>query len=104
VASISPSSLKFKKTKDALGFPQFIPKSSFIAVLEYDEQNLTLTTHMKNGAIYQAKNVDPDEWEELQAAPNASSYWSNNIRGAKESVKLKVVRAPNSGIKLGGSK
>ncbi len=79
-------------------------KSSFIAEFEYDEHNLTLTTHMKNGAIYQHKMVDPDDWEGLKTAPSQGKYWSDLIRGKKQSVRVKISKAPNSEVKKQGRK
>lgn len=76
-------------------------KSSFIAEFEYDEHNLTLTTHMKNGAIYQHKMVDPDDWEGLKTAKSQGKFWSDNIRGKKSSVVVKTQKAPNSDVKIG---
>jgi hypothetical protein len=76
-------------------------KSSFIAALEYDQQNLTLTTHMKNGAIYQHKYVTPLDWNALQQSQDHSSHWSKNIRGKKMSVRVKVAKAPRSELKHG---
>lgn len=102
MASLQPSDLAFKPTEKAFGFPSFSPQSSFIALLEYDQQNLTLTTHLKNGAIYQHKSVSPMDWAGLQAAQNSGSHWSKFIKGQKTSVKVKKIKAPNSGIKTGG--
>ncbi len=79
-------------------------KSSFIAEFEYDEHNATLTTHMKNGAIYQHKQVDPDDWEGLKTAKSQGKYWSDFIRGQKASVRVKVQKAPNSEVKTSGRK
>ncbi len=76
-------------------------KSSFIAEFEYDEGNVTLTTHMKNGAIYQHKFVVPSEWDALKTAKSQSKYWSDFIRGKKASVVVKAQKAPNSAIKTG---
>lgn len=102
MASLLPNDLTFKSTESVLGFKSFSPQSSFISMLEYDQQNLTLTTHMKNGAIYQHKMVTPMDWEALQHAQNVGRHWSGMIRGQKAAVKIKRVKAPNSGIKTGG--
>jgi hypothetical protein len=102
VASLQPNDLAFKSTAQALAFQSFSPQSSFIALLEYDQQNLTLTTHLKSGAIYQHKMVTPMDWTAMQAAQNHGSFWSRMIKGKKTSVKVKKVRAPNSGIKSRG--
>lgn len=79
-------------------------KSSFIAEFEYDEHNLTLTTHMKNGAIYQHKQVDPGDWEGLKTAESQGKYWSDFIRGKKASTRVKIAKAPNSEVRKKGRK
>jgi hypothetical protein len=76
--------------------------SSFIAAFEYDQANLTLTTHLKNGAIYQHKFVVPLDWLALQTSQNHSKHWSDNIRGKKASVRVKVAKAPRSDIRKKG--
>ena len=79
-------------------------QSSFIAEFEYDARNLTLTTHMKNGAIYQHKMVDGDDWDALKTSKSQGKYWSDFIRGKKASVRVKIAKSPNSGIKTLGRK
>lgn len=77
-------------------------QSSFLAGFEYDQANLTLTTHLKSGAIYQHKFVLPSEWTALQTAKSPSKHWADSIRGKKASVRVKISKAPNSEIrKLG---
>jgi hypothetical protein len=76
-------------------------QSPFIAAFEYDAQNLTLTTHLKNGAIYQYKFVVPGDWAALQTSQNQSKHWSDNIRAKKQSVRVKAQKSPNSEIKTG---
>ncbi len=76
-------------------------KSSFIAEFEYDENNMTLTTHMKNGSIYQHKMVVRSEWDALKTAKSQSKHWADFIRGKKASVIIKSQKSPNSGIKTG---
>lgn len=76
--------------------------SSFIAAFEYDQANLTLTTHLKNGAIYQHKFVVPLDWLALQTSQNHSKHWSDNIRGKKASVRVKVAKAPRADIRKKG--
>ncbi len=78
--------------------------SSFIALFEYDTANLTLTTHLRSGAIYQHKFVLPSEWTALQTSQNHSKHWANAIRGKKLSVNVKSAKAPNSEIKTGRKK
>jgi predicted nucleic acid-binding Zn ribbon protein len=76
-------------------------QSSFIAQFEYDEANLTLTTHLKSGAVYQHKFVVPSEFVALQTARNQSKHWADNIRGKKQSVCVVVKKAPRSELKTG---
>ena len=76
-------------------------QSSFIAEFEYDEANLTLTTTMKNGQVYQYKFVTPGEFTNLQTAKNPSKHWADNIRGKKASVRVITKKSPNSEIKTG---
>ncbi len=73
--------------------------SSFISEFEYDPTNLTLTTHLKSGAIYQHKFVTPLEFAQLQTSQNHSKHWSNSIKGRKVSVTVKATKAPNSEIR-----
>ena len=78
--------------------------SSFIAAFEYDATQLTLTTHLKSGAIYQHKFVTPLEFSLLQTSQNHSKHWSDNIKGKKVPVKAKVIRSPTAEIKHKGRK
>lgn len=75
--------------------------SSFIASFEYDEANLTLTTYLKSGAIYQHKFVMKLEWDQLKTAKSHSKFWSQQIKGKKASVRVKSFKSPNAGIKTG---
>lgn len=77
----------------------FVPQSSFLALLEYDQANLTLTSHLKSGAVYQHKFVIPADWAALQTSQNHGKHWSSNIKGKKLSVKIKTVRAPKAELK-----
>lgn len=95
----SPSKLTTGRSTPAL---EKIPaQSSFIAEFEYDSANLTLTTHLKSGAIYQHKFVLASDWTNLQTAKNQSKHWSDNIRGTKQMVRVVVKKAPRSEIKVG---
>jgi hypothetical protein len=73
--------------------------SNFIAAFEYDLNNLTLTTHLKSGAIYQAKYFLAMEWTDLQTSQNHSKHWANNIKGKHLTVKVKSAKSPKSEIK-----
>jgi hypothetical protein len=73
--------------------------SSFIAAFEFDTANLTLTTHMKSGAIYQSKFFLPMNWTDLQTSQNHSKHWANNIKGKHMTVKVKSAKSPKSEIK-----
>lgn len=79
---------------------QTVPaNSSWIAAFEYDAANLTLTTHLKDGAIYQHKMFLPVNWEDLKTAPNHSKHWSDQIRGKHASVRIRADKAPKSELK-----
>jgi hypothetical protein len=79
-------------------------QSSFISLMEYDQANLTLTTHLKSGAVYQHKFVLPSEWQALQTSQNHSKHWAANIKGKKLSVTVKSAKSPKSAIKKQGRK
>lgn len=85
----------------ARGIEKISIQSSFIAAVEYDQQNLTLTTWLKSGAVYQHKFVVPGDWVALQTAKNPSKHWANAIKGKKLSVRVKSAKAPNSAIRTG---
>lgn len=98
MASVKP----LQQLKGVKGIEKLAVQSSFIAEMEYDEQNLALTTHLKSGAIYQYKMVLPGEWNALRTAKNPSKFWADSIRGKKLSVKIKVNKSPKSEIKKHG--
>ncbi|MDE2020353.1 MAG: KTSC domain-containing protein [Patescibacteria group bacterium] len=77
----------------------FAPMSSFISLLEYDQNNLTLTTHMLSGAIYQHKFFVPLEWDALKTSQDHGSYWSRAVRGKKLAVRLKASKSPRANLK-----
>lgn len=87
--------------KSTPGLQKVAAQSSWIAAFEYDEANLTLTTILKSGAIYQHKFVVPSDWTALQIAKSHSKHWADNIRGKKQSVTVKSSKMPNSEIKTG---
>ena len=74
----------------------FVPASSFLALLEYDQANLRLTSHLKSGAIYQHTFVLPLDFEALKTSQNHGSHWAKNIKGKKLSIKVKVAKSPKS--------
>ncbi len=84
----------------AKAIQSFVPTSSFISLLEYDESNLTLTTHLSNGAIYQHHFVLPVEFDALKTSQNHGKYWSNNIKGKTLGTKVKGIKAPNAARKF----
>lgn len=93
MASVAGSSVA---QAPAQGLQSFAPKSSFLSFCEYDPTNLTLTTHLKSGAIFQHKFVLPLEWTNFQTAQNHGSFWSKSIKGKHLSVKVKHVKSPNA--------
>ena len=85
-----------KQAKPAI--QTLVPKSPFIALLEYDQTNLRLTTHLKSGAIYQHTFVMPLDFVALQTAKNPSKHWAKQIKGKKLSVKIKSAKAPKGRV------
>ena len=79
-------------------------QSSFIASFEYDAANLTLTTHLKDGSIYQHKFVTPIDFDLLLTSKSQSKHWANSVKGNKQVVKVKTAKTPNSDIRKGRSK
>lgn len=79
-----------------IGIQTMAADSSFIAAFEYDQPNLTLTTHLKSGAIYQHKFCLPSDWAALQTSQNHGAHWARNIKGKKISVAIKKVKTPKS--------
>lgn len=73
--------------------------SSWIASFDYDPANLTLTTTLKSGAIYQHKMVTPIEYDELISAKSQAQFWTANIKGKKASAIVKPAKAPNAAVK-----
>lgn len=105
MASVAGAGKLDRPRKMSGAMPKLIvPKSSYIAQVQYDPENMVTTTHMINGAIYQEHGVSPGRWEELVSAQNQGSFWSRNIKGSGASAKVKRVRAPNAAIKLKGMK
>lgn len=99
MASIKQSSVPAQSSQALQTMPAI--NSSFIGAFEYDQNNLTLTTWMKSGAVYQHKFVLPSEWTALQTSQNHSKHWANAIKGKKLSVTVKSAKSPNAGIKTG---
>ena len=82
---------------------QMLPaSSSFIAAFEYDPTQMRLTTHLKDGAIYQHTFVTGLDWQALQTSQNHSKHWADNIKGKKLSIRVKSAKAPRSEIKRKG--
>ena len=83
--------------RTAKPFLQTLPaKSSFLAAFQYDEVNMRLTIHMKDGKIYQYAQVFPSEWTALVTSQNHNKFYSDAIRGKKSSIKIKASPAPTS--------
>lgn len=90
-----------QSSRSTPGLQKVAADSSWIAAFEYDEANMTLTTILKSGAIYQHKDFHPAEWMQLQTAKSQSKHWSSAIKGLKPSVTVKSAKMPNSAIKTG---
>ena len=76
---------------------QTIPaKSSWISLFEFDPVNLRLTTHLKNGAIYQHTFFTPWDWEALKTSQFHGFHFNNFIKGKKSSLRVKVLKGPTA--------
>jgi hypothetical protein len=97
MASVSGAGrLSTTATKAAL--ETMVPSSTFLSLLEYDAQNMTLTSYLKSGAIYQHKMFFPLEWVKLQTTQNHGKEWASSTKG-KISVRVKKAKAPRSEMK-----
>ena len=74
----------------------FVPQSSFLALVEYDQANLRMTTWLKSGAIYQHTFCTVLDFEALKTAQNHGSHWSKNIKGKKLGIRLKSAKSAKS--------
>jgi hypothetical protein len=84
---------------------QFVASnSSWIAAFEYDQANMRLTAHLKDGSIYQHTFVTSLDWDALRTSKNHSQHWSRAIKGKKLAVKIRSAKSPTASIKLGGRK
>lgn len=59
----------------------FIPKSSNLDQVVYDEASKLLTINFKNGGAWQYKGVPKEVYLGLQHAPSPGSYFYRHIRG-----------------------
>ena len=73
--------------------------SSFIAAFEYDPNTMRLTTHMKDGAIYQHTFVLPLDWFALKTSAKHGKHWSASIKGKKLGIRVKSAKTANSELK-----
>jgi hypothetical protein len=96
MASISQYRGKVQSTP---ALQTFVPQSSFISLFEYDQANLTLTSHLMSGSIYQHKMFLPASWADLITSKNHDTHWSRNVKGKHMSVRLKFAKAPKSAMK-----
>lgn len=75
------------------GVQTIAANSKFITAFEYDTTNMRLTTHLKNGAIYQHVFVLPNDWELLKTSQNHSKHWANNIKGKKQVIIVRTIKS-----------
>ena len=73
----------------------FVPQSSFLALVEYDQANIRMTTWLKSGAIYQHICLKPD-FEAFRTAHNHGKHWSKNINGVKSGICIKSAKSAKS--------
>lgn len=99
MASLSGSKTNQATTPQIVTMPA---KSSWIDAFEYDQQNLRLTVHLKNGSKYQYIFYLPVAWNQLQTSQDHSEHFSRNIRGKYGSVRIRNAnkgKKPNKVIK-----
>ena len=100
MASVNSNAIPFA----AKGIQTIPARSSWIAAFEYDPAQMRLTTHMKDGGIYQHTFVTGGDWEALKTAQSHSSHWSRTIKGKKMGIRVKGEKSPNAEIKTGRRK
>ena len=83
-------------TASTAALQTFVPQSSFLALVEYDQANLRMTTWLKSGAIYQHTFCTPLDFEALKTAQNHGRHWSKNIKGVKLGIRLKSAKSAKS--------
>ena len=76
-------------------------RSSWIAEFEYDATNLRLTTHLKDGSIHQHTFVTAGDWINLKTAKSHGGFFSNNILGKKQGIRVKSAKKPHGKVTLG---
>jgi hypothetical protein len=86
MASLPPNQAKQVATG---GLETFPAKSSWIDSFEYDSINLRLTTHLKDGNIYQHVFVLPITWDALKTSEKHSDFWIHNVKGKFASIHVK---------------
>ena len=90
----------------AQAIQSFVPKSSFLAFIEYDPVNLRMTSHLFSGAIYQHTFCLPMDFENLKTSQNHGKHWAKHIKGVKLGIRIKSAKSAksergNHGIKTG---
>ena len=56
-------------------------KSSAIALVEYDDEDQTMSVTFTNGRTYDLSGVPPDLFEGLCSASSAGSFFNTYLRG-----------------------
>lgn len=67
---------------------QFSPKSSFIALVEYDKAKSQLDITFKTGSLHRYVFVFPTVYQSFKESPNHSVYYAKAIKGKLKSIKL----------------
>ena len=98
MASVNSNATQAK----AAGIQTIPANSSWIAAFEYDPAAMRLTTHLKDGAIYQHTFVTTMDWENLKTAKSHGKHWTKNIKSMKQSIRIKSSKSPFGDIKKGG--
>ena len=64
-----------------MSLERFHPKSTAIALVEYDTEDQTMSVMFTNGRTYDLTGVPPDLYEGLCSASSAGSYFNTYLRG-----------------------
>jgi hypothetical protein len=86
MASLPPNQAKQAATN---GIETLPAKSSWIDSFEYDSINYRLTTHLKDGNIYQHVFFLPINWDQLKTAQKHSDFFNHSVKGKFASIHVK---------------
>lgn len=67
---------------------KFSPSSTFLEVIEYDEQNKTMDITFKSGSKIRYVEVYPSTFMAFKQSPTHSAFYARAIKGNLQSVKI----------------